>query len=153
MRAVLAMLFALGCVGCTETVDTSGLDPVGDYTTWRRVDTTGNIPAHLDTYRITYTNPVSGTYGGAGRYPVGSVFIKEIRKLTSDGMAGELSYIAIMRKLDKDNPPDGIDLEGGWLFTQVSDNTDIGGDEKIGNCWESCHVQAPFDGAWLNHGL
>ena len=68
MRALLAAAFAMTLFGCSSTVDTSGLDPVGDYTTWRRVDTTGAIPAHLDTYRITYANQIATTYAGAGRY-------------------------------------------------------------------------------------
>jgi hypothetical protein len=154
------MVMVAAAAACTETVDTSTLEPVGDYTTWKRTDATGAIPAHQDTYRITYANPISTTYAGAGYYPVGSVFIKEIRDVTSDGMPGELRYIALMRKLaavdpltNDDDTFEGFELEGGWLFTFVGDTTAIGGDEKTGNCWQSCHVQAPYDGAWIDHGL
>ena len=143
-RLTLLLPIALTCC----TVDTSDLPPIDDYTSWHSVATTGAIPAHNDTYRITYVNDVGRTYAHAGAYPLGTVFVKEIRFLV-DGGPGDLDYIAIMRKLDESTKPKDADLEGGWLFTFASK---LGASELVTDCWESCHVQAPFDGAWLDHG-
>ncbi len=146
--ATAAVALAFLSSGCSEVVDTSGLPAIDDYESWYRVDSTGVIPGHGDTYRIIYANDVARQYGHAGAYALGAVIVKEIRSKDGDG-PGELRYIAVMRKLAE--APPGGELQGGWLFTQFGQ---LGDDEKFHpeTCWGRCHVQAPVDGAWLDYG-
>lgn len=139
---------ALALIGCQPTVDTTGLDPLTGYDQWYRVDVTGPIPGHGDSYRIIYANPVARSFGHAGRYPPGSVMVKEIRDIDETGEPGALRYLAVMRKLEQ--APPGGELQGGWQFTMLGQ---LGDDETQGfTCWRRCHIQAPIDGAWLDYG-
>jgi len=149
-RSCVALLaVAFFTTGCGETVDTSSLPDNSGYKDWYRIDVTGDVPGHFDTYRIIYVNDVARGYDHAGDYPIGSVIVKEIReKNGSDD--GALKYIAVMRQL-----ADGavsVDLDEGWLFTDVG--TDITGEEThVTGCWKNCHVQAPYRGAWFDYGV
>jgi Cytochrome P460 len=143
--ASLAALALAGCIGDAVTAE-----PVGDYTQWKRVDTWGRLPGHGgDTYRVIYANDVARTFDG-GHYPDGSILVKEIHDLDSSGAMpapGALQDVAIMRRLGP--PPAGLDDEGGWLFSAA---TSPGGTEThYAYCWESCHVDAPFQGAWFDY--
>lgn len=131
--------------GCAETPQT---EPLGDYTSWKRIDVTGPAPGHADTYRIIYVNdiaadPATPLYLG---YPMGSVIVKEIRD-NNDGEAGDLRYIAIMRRTRE--IATALEDEGGWLFTSASkpDATE----SSPSFCWRRCHVAAPYNGAWYDY--
>lgn len=124
-------------------------EPLGDYTSWKRLDTYGELPGHGDSYRIVYANDVALTYAG-GSYPEGSVLVKEIRARAgaAGSEPGTLRYLAIMRRIGP--APLGHDDEAGWLFTQASEP---GGDETYRSlCWNRCHVAAPYAGAFLDYG-
>jgi hypothetical protein len=151
MRRALYPLVALALAACGETVDTAGLPSVDGYSDWHRIDVTGPAPGHGDTYRIIYVNEVGRGYAHAGQYPAGTVIVKEIHALTGAGEAGDLDYIAIMRKIPDDAPEaTGLPLDDDWLFTYASEP---GGDEtRYDFCWAKCHVQGPVDGAWFDYG-
>jgi hypothetical protein len=146
---ILLILLAAGC-----EVDTSTLEPLDDYTEWYRLDNTGKVPGHGDTYRVIYVNDAARGYAHAGEYEVDSVIVKEVRA-NDDDTPGDLSYVAIMRKLaPADGPAEGpaadFDLDDGWLFT-IAD--EVGATEREGvSCWSDCHVAAPYAGAWLDYG-
>ena len=148
MRLALATLLLAGCLG--SAVDDT-LDPAV-YTTWKKVVTYGDLPGHGGTsYRIIYASPEAQAFEGGGHYPEGSQLVKEVYDLdTSSGAPapGKLQYVAIMRRLPGP-PPQGLSDEGGWLFTEAS--TPGGKETKYSYCWDSCHVAAPFQGAWLDY--
>lgn len=140
----LVLIAALA--GCGESVDPAGLPSVDGYDTWHRVEVTGPAPGHGDTYRIIYVNEVARAYDG-GRYAPGAVLVKEIRALTDDGGAGDLDYLAIMRKLEPgaDQPTDR-----DWLFSRA--DAPGGAETHDDFCWGACHAQAPVDSAWYDYG-
>ena len=143
----LALAVALGALaagGCTVDADPADLD---GYLDWHRVETEGELPAHEDTIRDIYVNDAGREYGGTGAYPQGTVIVKEV--YARDGAArGELMYPAIMRKLGV--APPGGRLDGGWQFTITAR---AGDPERQGRtCWDGCHIQGPYDGAWLDYG-
>jgi hypothetical protein len=143
MTRWIAVLIALA--GCKEAVDP---EPLGDYTTWKRIDVTGVAPGHADSYRIIYINDIARapTEDIPTLYLTGSTIVKEIRD-NVDGTAGDLRYVAIMRKLDDSLPV--FEAEGGWLF---SESDDPGGSESHrGLCWARCHVAAPYNGAFYDY--
>lgn len=150
-RAIAALVVVLAA-SCE--VDTSSLDPIEGYTEWYRLDNTGAIPGHGDSYRVIHVNDVARGYAHAGEYPVGSVIVKEVRA-NDDEMPGDLSYVAIMRKLapatgPAEGPAADFELDDGWLFT-IAD--EVGATEREGlTCWGDCHTQAPYQGAWLDYG-
>lgn len=136
---------AVALVGCKVPVSP---DPIGDYTSWKRIDVTGVAPGHNDTYRIIYINEIAANPVGDLRlgFPIGSVIVKEIRQ-NNNGMPGDLNYVAIMRK--EESPSTALTDEGGWLFTQ---SLTPGGDETYTSlCWNRCHVAAPYNGAWYDY--
>jgi hypothetical protein len=131
-------------VACTE-VDTSELPPLDGYRDWLTVEATGKVGGHGDSFRIIYVNAEAASYAGAAEYPLGSVLVKEI----FDERDGNLKYVAIMRRLAE--APSGGEIQGGWLFTQADE---VGATEIQGfTCWDGCHVQAPYAGAWLDYGV
>ncbi|MEZ4362249.1 MAG: cytochrome P460 family protein [Kofleriaceae bacterium] len=145
MIARLLILAASGALllACGESVTP---EPLGDYTTWKRIDTYGDLPGHGDSYRIIYANDLALTYAG-GAYPEGAAIVKEVRKRNGD-QPGDLRYLAIMRRIGP--APLGLDDEAGWLFTQASEP---GGSEVYRSlCWNRCHVAAPYAGAFLDYG-
>ncbi len=154
------LLVAAGCSSST-VVD---VEPVpADYTDWYRLDVTGNVPGHGDTYRIIYANDVARLFGTVideniiYAYPPGSIIVKEIHELDGD-QPGDIKYLGVMRMLDRLDVPDGADLAEptqvksyGWLFTYLAD--DINSDEEYrSSCWDECHVASPYGGAFYDYG-
>lgn len=143
-RVLVAVVLACSS-GCKEAVDA---EPLGDYTTWKRIDVTGLAPGHADSYRIIYINDSARLPAEEldTLYPVGSAIVKEIRD-NVDGSPGDLRYIAIMRKLDDSLPV--FEDEGGWLYSEANEP---GGNETHRSlCWRRCHVAAPYNGAWYDY--
>ena len=146
----LVLLAAAGMLGaCGTAVDSAELEPLTGYTEWHRIDSSGPVPGHGNTYRIIYVNDIARTYSHAGPYPIGSIVVKEIHAKADDGSPGGLSYLGVMRKLDQ--APSGVELEGGWLFTTAGElgDTEV---QPSSSCWAVCHIQAPVDGAWFDYG-
>ena len=137
MRAA-ALALAL-VAACAEDVSPP---PLGDYTTWLRVDTHGDAPGHGESYRIIYVNDVARTAGPTAK---DAVLVKEIHD-DAGGAPGALRYVAIMRKLRAGPSPDD---EGGWLFTRAA--TPGGAEVHSELCWNRCHAQAPLAGVWLDY--
>jgi hypothetical protein len=161
MRRVMLLAFAVGAVSvlgaCSETVDPTGLPSIDGYQDWTELDyPPGPVPGHGDSYRKVFINPVARLYPHGGRYPIGSVLVKEIYD-NDNGTPGDLRYIAVMRKVEDDQayveegPEVDAPVDGGWVFTTLSE---VGGSESHGStCWGQCHKQAPYDGAWLDYGF
>jgi hypothetical protein len=139
----LAALLAV-TAACAVSVDP---EPVGDYTTWKRLDVRGAAPGHGETYRIIYVNPIAAdpAQSFVDGYAEGSIIVKEIRD-DLDGTAGDLRYVALMRKLPADSD---LPLQKRWLFSQASTP---GGSEKHADfCYARCHAAAPYDAAWYDY--
>lgn len=142
-RLCLALTAAASLGACDDVVTP---EPLGDYTSWKRIDTVGDLPGHGDSYRIIYINNVALTYAG-GNYPEGSILVKEIRGRAGQA-PGDLKYLAIMRRIGP--APLGVEDEAGWLFTQAAEP---GASESYRSlCWNRCHVAAPYAGAFLDYG-
>ena len=139
MRAMRALVLASIVAGCAD--ERADVEPLGDYTTWKRIDTYGKTPGHGDSYRIIYANPLAE----AGPiYPDGTVLVKEVYDRNSMGGPGALRVIEISRRLA--SAPDDQD---GWLFT---DTDAPNGVEYVQDfCWRRCHTAAPLDGAWFDY--
>jgi hypothetical protein len=147
-RQFLSLSLIIGTallVGCNEPVTP---EPLGDYTTWKRFDVTGNAPGHSDSYRVIYINDLASDPGWdlyLG-YQEGSVIVKEVRDYHT-GAPGDLRYVAIMRRIGAITT--AFENEGGWLF---SESSEPGGSEThAGFCWSRCHVAAPYNGAWYDY--
>ena len=141
LPALLALL--AGCAG--EPPDA---EPLGDYTTWKRVDTYGNAPGHGDTYRIIYINDIAAQYQVDGRpdHDEGAIIVKEVydRAEGSAPAPGELSVVEIMRRIGHDTSENE-----GWTFSAAATPT---ADESVQTfCWRRCHQAAPFEGAWFDY--
>jgi len=147
-RLTLPLLALLAAAGCGEAVDTTGLPPVVGYDQWYRLDVTGDVPGHGDTYRIIFVNDVGRAYPHAGKYRPGTVLVKEIHDLDGD-QPGALRYVAIMRKLAEDQQA-GLPVDDGWLFT--SSDAPLGDETSFDYCWQRCHRAAPYAGAWYDYG-
>jgi len=147
-----AALFVL-LVGCfpTEEIDPSSLPDgvsIDGYEGWSKVEPLlGPVPAHGDTYRILYVNDTARAYTGGGFYQDGSTMVKEIYTLDGEAGRGDLDYTAVMRRIDEDSEPD-LPIQDGWLFTNLG--TD-GVETHSPLCWDSCHRQAPYQGAWFDY--
>lgn len=135
----------LGLAACAESISP---EPLGDYTTWKRIDVTGTAPGHGDSYRVIYINDRAAdpTHDLRLGYQDGSVIVKEIRR-DQDGQPGDLRYVAIMRRTGTITT--ALTDEGGWLFSQ-SDGPG-GSETHAGFCWSRCHVAAPYNGAWYDY--
>jgi hypothetical protein len=142
----LALALGAGLAGCGAPVVEPEPIP-DDYVDWYRVDATGRVAGHGDSYRIIYVNEVGTGFPGSGRYGEGTVIVKEIRDRDGDE-PGALRYLAVMRKLAE--PPDGGELQGGWLFTYLGSIDSA--EENRPSCWDRCHQAAPIDGAFLDYG-
>jgi hypothetical protein len=141
----LPILVLVACSG----LDTSGLPSTDGYTSWKKFGPfTTEIPGHGDTYRVVYANPIAETYDHGGRYPVSSVIVKEIYNKTSSGGPGDLAYTAIMRKIDPTTTSTSAHVDDGWVFSYEENQTE----KQAGSCYASCHVQAPYDAAWIDYG-
>lgn len=139
----VALLAVAGCGGEVVT----GQPPIDDYKTWDSFQTEGKAPGHGDTVRIIYANETARSYQHGGRYLIGTTLVKEIYEKRADGSAGDLRYLAVMRRLQQ---TEGGELHNSWLFTSLGE---LGDDEVYdASCWNRCHVQAPVDGAWFDYG-
>jgi hypothetical protein len=115
---------------------------LGDYTTWHRIETMGEVPGHGDSYRLIYVNDIARTRGTTEK---DAVLVKEVHD-NDGGKPGALRVIEIMRKVRAGTDPED---DGGWLFSATESP---GGDEVSHDfCWGRCHVQAPFAGAWFDY--
>jgi hypothetical protein len=144
VKALLPALTLLA--GCAGTVVEPEPIPA-DYTEWYQVEATGVVGGHGDSHRLIFVNEVGTGYEGAGQYAEGTILVKEIHARDGD-RPGALRYMAAMRKLR--TPPDGGELQGGWLFTYL-DDFDSDEINQLG-CWDKCHQAAPIDGAFLDYG-
>ena len=165
MRLGILLLLAAGACGPT-VVDPDSVDPmfaVGpEYEDWYRVDATGEVPGHGDTYRIIYVNDKALERGNVVNdkfkniYERGSIIVKEVRELDGD-QPGAIKYLGVMRMMAVDEAPDGVDLgqpatvkQSGWLFTYLGE--DIDSDEEYRPaCWDECHAAAPIAGTFLDY--
>lgn len=155
-RLAVALLVATapGCL--VEEVDTSSLTSVDGYETWFRLDVAGDLPGHGESYRVIYVDDVARSYPHAGRYPVGTTIVKEVRALEHvEGapVPGDIKYTAVMRKVTMDDDGDGgtgLPIDGGWLFTELTDTP--GTEKQLDLCWASCHRQGGWDGAFVDYG-
>jgi hypothetical protein len=136
-----ALLLAVVIAGCAA--ERADVEPLGEYTAWKKLETYGKTPGHGDTYRIIYANDVAEMFNQA-EYGVGTVLVKEVYNLAPGGGPGSLRVIEIARRLDT-APAD----QDGWLFTDASTP---GGVESVKDfCWRRCHTAAPFAGAWFDY--
>ncbi len=153
--ALVALVASAAVAGCGDVVDpvASDLPSAEGYSAWDHFDYYGNIAGHGESWRAVFVNSKGRSFGGAGRYPVGTVIVKEIRNLGEDAagapVAGGLRYIGIMRKVGDVSIP-GVTVEGGWVITRA----DSPGAEEthLDLCWATCHRSAPVDGAFYNYG-
>lgn len=145
MRLRMGLCYAW-LLGCGTAVDPAGLPSIVGYQSWEHVDVTGRAPGHAGTFRTIYFNEVARTFPHGGRYPVGSVLLKEIRK---EQASDPIDYMAIMRKVGDEATTGSAPTNGGWIFSELRD-----GAEEVhkDSCWANCHRQGPFDGAWFDHG-
>ncbi len=135
---------------CAESVTPEEL---GDYTLWPTMGGStftvrGPAPGHGDTIRVIYINPTAAMAETISpSYPVGSTIVKEIRN-NVDGEAGDINYIAIMRRQDT-IVETGLEADGGWLF---SEQRPAGAAEIHRDlCWNRCHVASPYNGAFYDY--
>jgi len=163
VKRLACLLLLAGACGPT-VVDPDAVDPafaVGvEYQDWYRVDATGEVPGHGDTYRIIYVNDVAlqrGTEVSEYYYDRGSIIVKEVHELDGD-QPGPIKYLGVMRMMALSEAPDGVELgqpatkkDSGWLFTYLAD--DIDSDEEYrSSCWDQCHVAAPIAGTFYDYG-
>lgn len=139
-----ALLLVVIFAACKEPIDDRITE---DYTAWKRIDVTGKAPGHGETYRIIYINDIAADPTqdfDLGAQP-GAIIVKEIRDEVA-GEAGDLRYVAIMRRLERASISEA---EGGWLFSRAS--TPGGSEVHQDLCWARCHVAAPYNGAWYDY--
>ena len=166
MRRLACLLVLAAACGPT-VVDPDAVNPelfaVGpEYETWYRVDATGEVPGHGDSYRIIYVNDKAlerGTIVGddfENNYERGSIIVKEVHELDGD-QPGPIKYLGVMRMMAVEEAPDGVELgqpatikASGWLFTYLAD--DIESDEEYRPaCWDECHAAAPIAGTFYDY--
>lgn len=157
LAAALAPALAAALAGCLEEVDPAGLPSIDGYRTWWSAPPlVGFIPGHGESYRVIYVNDVARTYPHAGRYPIGSVIVKEIHDVAGDDGQGELRYLAIMRKVGEPGELGALDVDApvdrGWVFTEKRGTGADVPERHRGSCWSACHRQAAYDGVWLDYG-
>lgn len=149
VRRILLWLCA-SVAGCAESVSP---EPLGDYTQWPAMGgatftVTGKAPGHGDTIRVIYVNPTATMATDISpSYPTGSTIVKEIRE-NVDGVAGDIRYVAIMRREDT-IVTKGLEDEGGWLFSEQrpKDAPEV----YFPFCWARCHSAAPYNGAFYDY--
>lgn len=131
--------------GCAEEVDYT----LPDYESWGApTEVCGFAPGHGNSCRRIFVNDVARgawDYTAGPGYPMGSHIIKEIRA-NNDGVAGDLSYYAIMVR--DQEITSALEDEGGWTFVYLKP-----GDAPVYRslCWGRCHVAAPFNGAFYDY--
>jgi hypothetical protein len=143
----LALLCVLLAAACGQTIDPDEVPSVADYASWPSFEIDTDVPGHADSIRVIYKNEVAASYPHGGRYPAGTVILKEIFDRKDDGSRGSLRYIGIARKLA---PGSGLPTDDGWLFTQ---QREPGAEEtQLDLCWSLCHRVGPYDGLWFDYG-
>ncbi len=146
-RCVLVVMIT---AGCAESVTPEEL---GDYTLWPAMGGStftvrGRAPGHGDTIRVIYINPTAAMADSISpSYPLGSTIVKEIRN-NVDGEAGDINYIAIMRR-QATVVTEGLEADGGWLFSEQSSAGAAETHREL--CWNRCHVAAPYNGAFYDY--
>ncbi len=148
MKRALSFFVLAGAAGCVgQEIDPTLLPTVDDYRTWGApIVVVGDIPGHPSSHRSIYRNDIARAYPHGGRYPIGSVIVKEVADLGPGDSAGEARYTAIMRKLGDDT---GLPTDDGWLFTSRRGD---GPETQYDLCWQTCHKAGPRDGTWFDYG-
>lgn len=141
-KLVLALLVA----GCGTEIDPEGLPSIVGYDQWEHFTKTTDVPGHPNSVRVIYKNEIAAQYPHAGRYPLGTVIVKEIFNKKGDGTKGSLRYTGVIRKLGDGS---GQPTNDGWLFTELRDGTE----KQVDLCWTACHRVGPYDGLWFDYGL
>lgn len=152
MQKLIPLFVFLSIIpACKEDIDPSEVSvSIDNYQSWDKVEPLlGDVPGHGDTYRVMYRNEIAQSYTGAGQYPLGAAIVKEIYDLEGAEGQGKLNYKAVMRRMDPTANPD-LPIMGGWLFTQIDDGAE---EFQRDLCWDSCHVRAPFVGAFFDHSF
>lgn len=152
MQKLIPLFVFLSIIpACKEDIDPSEVSvSIDNYQSWDKVEPLlGDVPGHGDTYRVMYRNEIAQSYTGAGQYPLGAAIVKEIYDLEGAEGQGKLNYKAVMRRMDPLADPD-LPIMGGWLFTQIDDGIE---EFQRDLCWDSCHVRAPFVGAFFDHSF
>ncbi len=148
MKALLHCSLLAAIAGCGgEDVDATSLSPLAGYQGWASRTVKGEVAGHGDTIRVIYANDVARSYAHAGRYPVGSVLVKEVHEKGDYDRPGKLLETVVMRKVTEDFLPSTQPLDKGWLFTEV----DGAKETRKALCWEKCHRQGKFDYAWFDY--
>jgi hypothetical protein len=143
MRAIVPLLLL---AACGTEIDPAGLPSIEGYPTWRKfAELETDIPGHPNSIRPIFVNEVASEYPHGGRYPLGTVIVKEIWGREAPGRRGDLRYVAIMRKVGEGAP---VPTNDGWLFTQLVDGVET----QHELCWRTCHKAGPWDGAWFDYG-
>jgi hypothetical protein len=143
MKIAIVLGLLAACAGPAD------VPPLGDYTTWKRIDTYGETAGHGDTYRIIYANDIAVSPGPVIRpqdgqlgYTDGTTLVKEIHD-NVDNTPGALQLVEISRVIGDRNSD-----QEHWVFTTMSAP---GATEHEGTtCWRRCHQAAPYTGAWFD---
>lgn len=154
MTRLTIVAVALAAAGCAERVDPP---PLGDYTSWARIEVRGEAPGHGDSLRVIYANDVA-IETATSRYLPGAILVKEIYR-GDTATPDALDYVAIMRRCTTPDPYAddtpctgnlaGLDGQGGWLFTTA--DAPGGAESTTARCWNTCHAAAPFEGAFYDY--
>jgi hypothetical protein len=146
MRRTVSLALLLGA--CGNDLDRADLPSIEGYEEWPpKLVFTGDIPGHPDSHRTIHVNDLARSNPHGGRYPIGSVIVKDVNELNG-GERGALRYVAVMRKVgDRDDVP----TNEGWLFTSFRDASATTETQQE-LCWRTCHKAAPFDGTWVRYG-
>ncbi len=152
-RSQLTAAVLLALAACSESVSP---EPLGDYTLWPTMGgatytVEGKAPGHGDTIRVIYVNPTAANAETISpTYPTGSTIVKEIRE-NENGVAGDIRYVAIMRRDETlvTEELQGLEAEGGWLFSEQrpKDAPEV----YFGFCWARCHSSAAYNGAFYDY--
>jgi hypothetical protein len=153
MRALRSLGVAATLISAAACAESVSPEPLGDYEAWPTMGgatytVSGKAPGHGDTIRVIYVNPIAANAESISpSYPTGSTIVKEIRE-NEGGVAGEIRYVAIMRREDT-IVTEGLADEGGWLF---SEQRPKGSPEvHFGFCWARCHASAAYNGAFYDY--
>lgn len=131
MRALLALPLVAALAGASPL---PGLPRyTAGYTGWTKLNSKPIPPRPVDAHR-SFKNVYASKVPRAGRYPVGTVIVKEGRQRTG----APVTLIAVMRKLRATGP------HNGWQmieWTRSSGNARFS-ELARGQVCTSCHVQA-----------
>ena len=139
MRKLCLALLLLANAGCMSSpFDASILPPgyaIDGYQSWSAsAPITTTVPGHGATFRIVHFNPAAEGFAG-GRYPVGSILVKDIFARKGDG-PGDLQVSEIMRKVGVDSMLPAP-IEEGWIFTEIGAGATQ--EVHVDTCYPTCH--------------